>query len=118
MAYTRKTKRVFGREKDQRRALMRSLARALILDESIKTTTAKAKSLRPFVERLITKSRVTTLARIRHLNCVLGNDNLVVGKLMNIIAPRYINRNGGYTRIIKLHTTGGRGRDESIIELV
>ena len=118
MAYTRKAKRVFGRERDQKCALMRSLARALILNERIKTTEAKAKSLRPFVERLVTKSRENSLSRIRHLNVVLGNDNTVVSKLMKNIAPRYIDRNGGYTRIIKLHAANGSGRTEAIIEFV
>ncbi len=116
MAYTRKTKRVFGREKDQKNALMRSLARSLVLNEKIKTTEAKAKSLRPFIEKIITKSSSNSLSTIRNLNSIFYNDKKIVQKLTSEIGPKYKDRAGGYTRIIKLNSIGGRS--EAIIELV
>ncbi len=116
MAYTRKTKRVFGRGKDQKNALMRSLARSLVLNEKIKTTEAKAKSLRPFIEKIITKSSSNSLSTVRNLNSIFYNDKKIVQKLTSEIGPKYKNRAGGYTRIIKLNNIGGR--TEAIIEFV
>ena len=91
--------RKFGRETDQRRALMRSLARSLVLHGSIRTTAAKAKSLRPFVEKLVTKGRTATLHTRRQIDIELGPK---AGKLLvEEIAIRYTARPGGYTRIVK-----------------
>ena len=116
MAYTRKTKRVFGRQRDQKKALMKSLARSLVLHEKIKTTEAKAKSLRPFIEKIVTRSTSASLANIRNLNSVFGNDKKIVKKLTSEIGPKYKDRKGGYTRIIKLTPIGSR--TEAIIEFV
>lgn len=99
MSYTTKGQ-TFHREAGGRRALLKSLARSLVLEERISTTEAKAKALRPFVERLVTYSKANTLATRRLALSKLG-DKDATKKLFNSIGPRYINRNGGYTRIIK-----------------
>lgn len=99
MAYTKKA-RTFGRPRNQRRALLRSLARSLVLEERISTTEAKAKELRPFVERLITHAKANTLASRRLTKSRIGDD-VAVKKLFETIGPRYIDRAGGYTRVIK-----------------
>ena len=99
MAYTKKAQ-TFGRPSNQRRALMRSLARSLVLEERISTTEAKAKALRPFVERLVTYAKTGTLASRRLTSSRLG-DAEAVKKLFDSIGPRYASRKGGYTRIVK-----------------
>lgn len=99
MAFTKKA-RTFGRPSNQRRALMRSLARSLVLEERISTTEAKAKALRPFVERLVTYAKKDTLASRRLAKARLGDDE-AVKKLFGAIGPRYADRAGGYTRIVK-----------------
>lgn len=99
MAFTQKA-RTFGRPSNQRRALLRSLARSLVIHERISTTEAKAKALRPFVERLITYAKKNTLASRRLTIAKLG-DQAAVKKLFESIGPRYANRAGGYTRVVK-----------------
>jgi large subunit ribosomal protein L17 len=94
-------KRKFGLEKDQRNALMRSLARNLINETKIKTTLAKAKELRPYVEKLITKAKTGTLASRRLVISRVGGVKETKA-LFDTIAPKYKDRKGGYTRIIKL----------------
>ena len=102
--------RKFNRKRDQRRALMRSIARSLILKGRIETTEAKAKELSPFIEKKVTKAKKGDLSAKREL--LKDFSNKVVKKLMEDIAPIYKDRNGGYTRIIK---TGIRKRDSSKI---
>jgi large subunit ribosomal protein L17 len=104
MAYTRKP-RIFNRPGNQRRALLRSLARSLVIHERIATTEAKAKELRPFVERLVTYGKKNTLASRRLAVAKLG-DKAAVKKLFDAIAPRYAERAGGYTRVIKRSVRG------------
>lgn len=99
MAFTKKGK-TFHRETNQRSALIRSLARSLVLEERISTTEAKAKALRPFVERLVTYAKTNTLAS-RRLADVRIHDKEAVKKLFTTIGPRYADRKGGYTRITK-----------------
>ena len=108
--------RKFNREKDQRRALMRSIARSLILNGRIETTEAKAKELSPYIEKKITKAKKGDLSAKREL--LKDFSNKVVKKLMEEMVPLYKNRHGGYTRIMK---TGIRKRDSAkmaIIEFV
>lgn len=112
------TKKRLGRERNQRIALMRSLARSLVLQEGIVTTTAKAKALRPFVERLITESKLGTIASRRIVRMRLGGAPDAVKKLHDTLAPRYEKRAGGYTRITHLGRTGKRVMDSSKIELL
>lgn len=99
MAYTKKAQ-TFHRKTGQRRALMRSLARSLVLEERISTTEAKAKALRPFAERLVTYAKTNTLSSRRLAQARLG-DTAAVKKLFEAIGPRYEKRAGGYTRIVK-----------------
>lgn len=99
MAYTTKTQ-TFHRESGQRRALIKSLARALVLEERISTTEAKAKALRPFMERLVSYAKTNTLASRRLALTRLG-DKEAVKKLFGTIGPRYAKRAGGYTRVVK-----------------
>ncbi|PID83626.1 50S ribosomal protein L17 [Candidatus Campbellbacteria bacterium] len=110
----------FGRETKQRRALMRSLAIALLDKEKIETTEAKAKALRSYVEKIITKAKKNDLATKRLLNSKLGSGgNIVVKKALEEIAPRYKDVNGGYLRIIKKgERTGSDGAAMAIIEFV
>lgn len=110
--------RSFGRSHDQRVALLRGLAKSLITHEQISTTEAKAKELRPIIEKLITTSRVDTVANRRLVSARLGNDDEMVKKLFNDIAPRYATRPGGYTRITKRAVKASTARKEAYISLV
>ena len=92
--------RAFNRPTNQRRALLRSLARSLVMHERISTTEAKAKELRPFIERLVTYAKKDTLASRRLTKARLGDDS-AVKKLFEVVGPRYSERAGGYTRVVK-----------------
>lgn len=96
----RKVGRKFNRTRDQRKALLKSLARNLILHDHIVVSEARAKELRPFIEKLITKARVDSVATVRYLKTYF--DDAIVWKLTKQVAPRYSERPGGYTRITKL----------------
>jgi len=110
--------RKFGRSRDQRKALMRGLAVSLINEGKIMTTVAKAKELSAFAERLITYGKEGTVAARRRAASVLGEpDNDIIKKLFEVIAPTYKERNGGYTRVIKMGRSLA-GRDEAVIEYV
>jgi len=108
--------RKLGRKRDQRKALLKTLAANLILKEKITTTEAKAKSVRPFVEKLITKSRDNKLANIKYLAKYLPVK--ARKKIIQEIGPRYQERAGGYTRIVKLAPRQTDGAKMAIIELV
>lgn len=110
--------RKFGRERKVRTALMRSLARNLILNEKMITTEAKAKSLRPYVERLVTHARTDTVAKRRLVSASLGNDTKATQKLFSDIGPRYKERSGGYTRIVKVGVRGGDAAVKAFIGFV
>jgi len=108
--------RKLSRKKNQRKALLKSLARALFLNEKIKTTEAKAKEVRMFAEKLITRAKKGDLASRRILAKYFSKD--IVKKLVDEIGPRYKKRKGGYTRIIKLGPRKSDGAKMAIIELV
>lgn len=110
--------RKFGRESGQRRALFRTLAVSLIRDGRIRTTEARAKALRPIVERLITQAKRNTLASRRLIIARLGEEGTSAEKLAKTIAPRYTDRPGGYTRIVKLSATRTDAAPMAIIEFV
>ena len=110
--------RTFGRPKSQRTALLRGLARSLVLEEGITTTIAKAKELRPFVERLVTVSKAGTLQSRRLMESRLGGAPDAVRKLHDTIGPRYKARAGGYTRIVRLGRIGKRVTESARIEFV
>lgn len=113
-----KRNRKLGREKGQRVALLRSLARSLVLSDGITTTIAKAKELRPFVERLISTSKQNSLASRRIVATRMGGAMDIAKKLHEIAAERYAKRDGGYTRIIRLGRIGKRVGEAARIELV
>jgi len=96
---------------------MRSLAESLILHGGIKTTRAKAKALRGFVEPLITTAKQNTLASRRMLISKLYTDK-AVKKLIDTLGPQYKERNGGYTRITKVGFRSNDGAEKVRIELV
>ena len=111
-------KRTLRRGKRQRTALLRSLARSLVLHEGITTTVAKAKELRPFVEKLVSTSKKNTVASRREVSSILGGSAPTVKKLHETLAPRYAKRPGGYTRIVRLGRTGKRAIESARIEFV
>ena len=115
-----KSMRKFGRDHAGRLALLRSLALALIGEEHITTTEARAKELRPFIESLVTKGRVGDLSSRRLIISRLGGTTGEAGakKIIDDIAPRYATRPGGYTRVIKLPRRGGDASKMAIIEFV
>ena len=112
----RKKGRKLHREKDQRKALFKDLFRALILNEKIKTTETKAKEMAGRAEKFITRAKMNNLSSRRYLLRFFKPE--VVKKLVDKIAPRYKERNGGYTRIIKLGARKSDGAKMAIIELV
>ncbi len=106
-----------SRDKDHRRALMKNLAESVILHESITTTLAKAKAVKPYVERLITRAKKNDLATYRYLLQRLPTPNSAK-KALEILGPRYKDRQGGYLRIIKLPSRKGDGAKMAKIEFV
>ena len=110
--------RKFGRSSNQRHALLKGLAASLITHGRIMTTEAKAKELRPNVEKMVTKAKNPTLAARRLLLSGFYNNEAVVTKLISDIAPRYTERAGGYTRIIKLTQRKSDASPMAVIEFV
>lgn len=113
----RSKKITLDRKAAPRRALLKNLATQLILYEKIATTEAKAKALRPYVERLITKGKKNTLASRRELLRVLPLEN-AVKKVLEELSPRYKSRPGGYTRITKMNPRAGDAARMARIEFV
>lgn len=112
----RKKGRKLSRKRNQRRALLKTLAANLILKEKIKTTEAKAKELAVFVEKQISRAKISNLSSKKLLAREFSQQ--IVKKLINEIAPRCKERKGGYTRIIKLGPRKTDGARMAIIELV
>jgi len=118
--------RKLGRVTEHRISMLRNQAEALIRHERLETTMPKAKELRPFVERLITLAKRGVAAgdangkalHARRLVAAELNDKAVVVKLFDTIAPRFAERPGGYTRILKIGSRRGDGADVAQIELV
>lgn len=109
--------KILDRKKAPRVALIRGLATNLVIYEKIRTTDARARVLRPFVERLITKGKVNTLTARRELLRVLYTDS-AVRKVLDVLSPRYAKRSGGYTRILKLGQRKGDAANVVQIEFV
>ena len=119
--------RKLGRTSDQRKAMLRDLATSLIVSERIETTEARAKEVRSVVEKLITLGKKGDLASRRNAAKTLRNVEILnedettqtaLQKLFGEIAERYAERQGGYTRILKVGPRGGDGAESVIIELV
>lgn len=113
----RKKGRKFGRVRKVRVALVRSLLRSLILKERIKTTETKAKEIRPKIEKLVTQAKKNDVSARRNILSDLP-DKVAAKKLQTIIAPKYLDRKGGYTRIIKLGTRPSDRAAMALIEFV
>jgi len=113
----RKQGRQLRRTSEQKLALMKSLAIALIEPAAIETTEAKAKELRPFVEKLITKAKTGTLHNRRLAGAKVPH-RATADKLFQEIGPRFATRNGGYTRILKTGHRKGDGAEMARIELI
>ena len=111
-------KRKFGRKRKVRVALVSSLALNLIIRGKIKTTEPKAKELRPFVEKLVTKAKKGDMASRRSVISTLTGRRPETKKLFEVIAPKYVERKGGYTRIFKLGQRKSDGTKMAIIEFV
>lgn len=106
-----------GRNVGSRKALMRSMAVSLIVHEKITTTLSKAKVLKPMVEKLVTRAKKNDLASRRLLISALAKEK-PVKKLLEVTGPKYLERKGGYLRIIKLGARRGDGSEMAIIEFV
>jgi large subunit ribosomal protein L17 len=106
-----------NRNRAQRKALYKSMSVSLFKYGRIKTTITKAKEIRRIGEKLITRAKVKSLHNIRQVSRVI-NDKTVLMKLFNEIAPLFIERKGGYTRIIKLGRRKGDGADLAYLELI
>ncbi len=114
----RKTRHKLSRDSAHRKALLMNLSRELIDHERIRTTHAKAKAVRPEVEKLITLAKRGDLHARRQALSTLGQDKFVVYKLFEEIAPRYAERAGGYTRILKLGPRSSDATEMVVLELV
>lgn len=112
-----KKKFTLGRKRAQRKALMRNLAESLVIHGSIRTTSAKAKALRTVVEPLVTRAKRGNLFDKRRIAQVLYTRG-ALNKLVTEIGPRYKERNGGYTRIVKIGSRVNDGADMVRIEFV
>lgn len=112
------TNRKFGRSKTQRKALLNSLVFNLIVREKIKTTLPKAKELRPVIEKIVTNAKSGSLPTRRLVISKLGGHPREVKKLFEVLAPKYKDVRGGYTRILKLGTRKADGVAMAIIEFV
>jgi large subunit ribosomal protein L17 len=113
----RKKKTTLDRKAGARRALLRGLATSVVLYENVNTTLAKAKAVRPVVERLITVGKKKTLDSRRRLARTLTVES-AVNKVLEELGPRYAERAGGYTRIIRLGRRKGDGAEIAQIQLV
>jgi large subunit ribosomal protein L17 len=113
----RKAGRQLRRTSEQRLALLRNLASSLIEQGAIETTEAKAKELRPFVEKLITKAKTGTLHSRRQAGRHVAHRE-TADKLFSDIGPRFATRKGGYTRILKTGHRKGDGAEMARIELI
>ena len=114
----RKQRNKLSRDAAHRKALLMNLSRQVIDHERIQTTSAKARAVRPELERLITLAKRGDLHARRQALSALGEDKFVVHKLFEEIAPRYSERPGGYTRILKLGPRKSDATEMVLIELV
>ncbi len=113
-----KQRNKLSRDSAHRRSLMRNLCRDMIEHERIKTSQAKAKAVKPKVEKLITLAKRGDLHARRQALSELGQDKFLVHKLFEEVAPRYAERPGGYTRIVKLGPRRSDSTEMVFLELV
>ena len=110
--------RKLGRESRIRRSMLAGITKDVIMNEGVVTTEARAKEVRKFVDKMITYGKDGSLVARRKALAFLHNDKNVVNKVFNELAPRYAERNGGYTRIIKLKERVGDDALTVRLELV
>jgi len=110
--------RKLSRESRVRRSMLAGITKDVIMHESVVTTEARAKEVRKFVDKMITYGKDGSLVARRKALAFLHNDKNVVNKVFNELAPRYAERNGGYTRIIKLNERKGDDALTVRLELV
>lgn len=110
--------RKLGVTNKHRRSMLANLTRDVIMKERIETTETRAKEVRKFVDKMITYGKNGSLVSRRKALAFLHNDNVAVKKVFDVLAPRYANRNGGYTRILKLTERRGDDALMVILELV
>jgi large subunit ribosomal protein L17 len=113
----RSIKKTLDRAKAPRQAMLENLATSLVLYEKIETTEAKAKTVKPIIEKMITRAKVKSVHNKQQLSRFVP-DKKAVQKLLDVLGPRYKERNGGYTRIIKMAPRQGDGAHMAQIELV
>ncbi|HTZ86634.1 MAG TPA: 50S ribosomal protein L17 [Solirubrobacteraceae bacterium] len=113
-----KTKHKLSRDSAHRKALLMNLSKEIIEHERIETTQAKAKAVKPEIEKLITLAKKGDLHARRQALSTLAQDKFVVHKLFEDIGPRYAERPGGYTRILKLGPRKSDATEMVFIELV
>ena len=110
--------RKLGRESRIRRSILAGITKDVIMNEHVVTTEARAKEVRKFVDKMITYGKDGSLVARRKALAFLHNDKAVVNKIFNELAPRYAERKGGYTRIIKLKERVGDDALTVRLELV
>lgn len=115
MRHRRKTQKL-SRNATNRRALLRSLVRNLIIHEQITTTYKKAKAASSLADKLISLGKAKTITAKKNAISILGSKELI-NKLFDDIAPRFVNRNGGYTRVLHFSVRHGDGASTAILEL-
>ncbi len=108
-------KKKIGRGMDHRRKLLRTLASSAILYERIETSYANARAVRPYLEKLLTKAKANTLHNRRQL--LAGLTRNAAAKALEVLGPKYAERNGGYTRLVKLNNPAA-GKSKAVVELV
>lgn len=113
-----KTRKKLSRDSAHRKSLLMNLSKELIEHERIKTTEAKAKAVKPEIEKLITLAKSDTLHARRQALSTLSQDKFAVHKLFVEVAPRYVDRPGGYTRILKIGQRAGDATEMVFLELV
>ncbi len=110
--------RKFGREKNARHSFIKGLAINLVRHDKIETTEARAKEIRPFVERLVTLAKIDSVARRRLVSGRILNQEIETKKLFSTLAPKYKDVDGGYLRITKLGQRIGDGSPMAVIEFI
>ncbi|MBU1178888.1 50S ribosomal protein L17 [Patescibacteria group bacterium] len=108
--------RKFGRKRDERKAFLKSLMSSLIKHEKIETTEARAKEIRSKIEKFVTRAKIDNLANRRFLAKYF--QKTLVKKMTEELGPKYLNRKGGYTRVVKSGFRRGDGSDLAVIEFV
>ena len=110
--------RKLGRDNKHRRSMLATLTKQLVINGSINTTITRAKEVRKFMDKMITYGKKGDLVSRRKALAFLHNDKKVVDKIFNELAPRYQNRDGGYTQILKLNERRGDNALMVILKLV